>query len=587
VDSAHSRLDVAAGMLAGWVGCTLAEAQAHLAELMAGEDRPAGEVAASIIAILETDDVAAWSKPPSARTPRQRTPPEAQIQQILDVLPGAVALWAPVRDAEGAVVDYVVRAASPEAVDLAGRRGSQLVGLRVSEAYPAIAHSERWAVYREVLATGRGRRVSSFAYPGVAAGAVDGVTYAGRVHRLGDNLLVTWAANEETHRADRMHQTERLGNLGWGEWDLRTGYAEWSDHLYRIYGRTAADGPATIAELAELCVEEDDAIRDRALAALDRGERIDVACRVRVAGEVRHLRIVADVACDATGRPIKVYGIVQDVTSHEIARRRLAEVGRLLEDQRRSLEAEHRLASQLQTIILPIPAEPFNLPGLRVALRYLPAEHLSHVGGDWYHAGVLPDGSVLLAVGDVAGHGLRAATTMAQLRHALRALTVTTIDPARLMSHLNRLMCDLAAETQNNTATAVIARYDGRTRTLTWAHAGHPVPLLSRGGTTGPLPPACRAPGLLLGVRPDAEYDCASVTIDHGDVLLFYTDGLVEHRRQSLDEGLADVIRTIDEAVFSSPRQPLSAVLARLHRANPEDDTCVLAARPLAHQDQV
>jgi len=112
------------------------------------------------------------------------------------------------------------------------------------------------------------------------------------------------------------------------------------------------------------------------------------------------------------------------------------------------------------------------------------------------------------------------------------------------------------------------------------------VPLLTRDGVTGPLSRLPHPPGLLLGVRPDAVYRNVTVTLDLGDVLLFYTDGLVENRRRSLEEGLASVIRTVDDAIGSRPHQPLTALLARLHRANPEDDTCVLAARPLATQDQ-
>jgi serine phosphatase RsbU (regulator of sigma subunit) len=384
--------------------------------------------------------------------------------------------------------------------------------------------------------------------------------------------------------------------------------------MYAIYGRDPADGPTEVGARDPYILDGDEPILAGALEALARGERADVTYRVRVNGTLKYVRTVADGVLDTTGRLIKIYGIVQDVTVRETARTRLAAVERRLEEQQRSLEAEHRLASQLQGIILPIPAEPINLPGLRVALRYLPAEHLSHVGGDWYHAAALPDGAVLLAVGDVAGHGIRAATTMAQLRHALRALTVMSTDPAVLMSHLNRLMCDLAtematekatemapekagdidrqvaetrsADAPNSTATAVIARYDGATRSLTWTQAGHPVPLLTRDGATRPLPELPDPPGLLLGVRPDAVYRNATVHLDLGDVLLLYTDGLVEHRRRSLEEGLASVIRTVDDAIGSRPHQPLTALLARLHRANPEDDTCVLAARPLATQDQ-
>jgi len=258
---------------------------------------------------------------------------------------------------------------------------------------------------------------------------------------------------------------------------------------------------------------------------------------------------------------------------------RLAEVERQLAEHRRSLAAEHEMAARLQQIILPLPEGPIDLPGLQVAVRYLPAGDVSLVGGDWYHAAALRDGSVLLAVGDVAGHGTTAATTMAQLRHALRALAVTTDDPAVLLGHLNRLTCELDRETPETAATAAVARFDPATRRLTWAQAGHPPLLLSRGGRTAPLG---RPVGPMLGVVDDAGYASLDRELQAGDVLLLFTDGLVEHRRCSLDEGMAAVIAAVDETVATCPDRPLADLLDRLRRANPDDDTCILACRVLS-----
>ncbi|WP_239143262.1 PP2C family protein-serine/threonine phosphatase [Actinoplanes philippinensis] len=375
--------------------------------------------------------------------------------------------------------------------------------------------------------------------------------------------------------AGRLEGMERLANLGWGEWDLVSGEIYWSPQLYRIYERDPALGPPGEGE----AVAGDMPMRVAAVEAFRRSERVDVVTRVRVGGRVKHLRTVADAVRDADGQPLRVYGIVQDVTEQRVGAERLAEV-------ERTLAAEHELAARLQRIILPIPAEPIDLPGLRVAVRYLPAGtgtagsgRAAMIGGDWFHAAALRDGSVLLAVGDVAGHGTQAATTMAQLRHALRALAVVTSDPGALLQHLNQLIWELEADDPELAATAVIARFDPRRHELVWAQAGHPPPLLSRGGRTAPLP---RPAGPMLGVVDGARYADAVIDLTPGDMLLLYTDGLVEERRRGPDVGLDSVIAAVDDAVRTAPEQPLTEMLARLRRANPDDDTCILAARPRA-----
>ncbi|MDI6102254.1 SpoIIE family protein phosphatase [Actinoplanes sp. NEAU-A12] len=496
---------------------------------------------------------------------RRFTPWLATVQDVLDSLPGMSGYLTAERDDAGRLADLVWAAASPEAMAPDGRRGSQLLGLPVSRFYPELVADSRWEAYQRVLDTGEPADVGP-----VRVGEADFTLRAGR---LGPGLLVSWERLEDADReADRIDGMEQLGNLGWGEWDLVSGEIYWSPQLYRIYERDPALGPLGTEEADAIAVADDQPLRMAALEAFQRSERVDVLTRVWVSGRVKHLRTIADAVRDAEGRPLRIYGVVQDVTEQQAGAERLAEV-------ERTLAAEHDLAARLQRIILPIPSGPIDLPGVRAAVRYLPAGQETNFGGDWFHAAALRDGSVLLAVGDVAGHGTHAATTMAQLRHALRALAVTTSDPGILLEHLNRLTCDLEAETPELAATAVIARFDPARHELVWAQAGHPPPLLCRGGRTTPM---SRPAGPMLGVVDDARYASATTTFVPGDVLLLYTDGLVEHRRRGLDVGLEAVITTVDDAVRVSPEQPLGELLARLRRANPDDDTCILAARPTA-----
>ena len=594
----RSLVDRAAGLLAGRVGCPVREAHTHLVRIADEQGRDPADMAADVLAVLETAPSAETDRrvrsavdealrvrrrprrgrrqPDPAGTPPARPTPEL-VQHMLDCMPGDHSWLVPVRDTAGEVVDYQTAAASPEALDIAGRRGTELLDTRIRDTYPSVVDGPLWLAYAHVLADGSPRRVDQFTYEASGEGVPALSTFSVRIHRLGDGLLVSWSRHdEEAREGDRIDHMERLGNFGWGEWDLVTGATNWSDQLYRIYERDPADGPLGNDETDALTLPEDEPLRLQAAESFADGEPVDVTYRIRVGGRIKHVRAVVDAIHDGTGRTLKVYGILQDVTARETARARLADVERQLREHQRSLAAEHQLAAQLQHIILPIPERPIDLPGLRVAVRYLPAERASRVGGDWYHAATMPDGAVLLAIGDVAGHGLQAATTMAQLRHALAALTVTTTEPAELLSRLNRLLC--ASTAAASTATAVVARYEPATRTLVWAQAGHPPPLRVRAGHTTELD---RPRGPLLGAALTARYETASTTLELGDLLLLYTDGLVEYRDRSLQEGLAPVIATLNRISATGEPQPLAALLSELRRANPDDDTCVVAARPL------
>ncbi|WP_148308049.1 SpoIIE family protein phosphatase [Actinoplanes friuliensis] len=585
-EAGWATVDRAVGLLAGRTHCRLSEAHRHLLKMAADQNREVVDVAAGVISMLDVPEPGEDHGLPELRPAvlpalggspvRVVEPWLAVVQAVLDLLPGQAALLTPLRDRSGGLADFVYAATSPEAVAPDGRRGRQLVGTRLGEQFPETVISDRWEAYRRVLETGEPTVVGPVPF-GEAV-------YTVRCHRLGSSLFLTWVQHgREQGDNDRIAVTERLGNLGWGEWDLVRGEVHWSAQLYRIYERDPALGPLRREESEALEVAEDLPLRLAAAEAFERGEQVDVTARIKVNGRIKYLRTVADAVRDGAGRPLRIFGIVQDVTARETSVRRLAEVEEQLDEHRRSLHAEHELAARLQQIILPIPEGPIELPGVKVAVRYLPAGQESLVGGDWYHAAALRDGSVLFAIGDVAGHGTQAATTMAQLRYSLRALAVTTSDPANLLGHLNRLTCDLDQERPETAATAIVARYEPAQRRLTWAQAGHLPPLLSRAGRTEPL---ARPSGPMLGVVEDARYECATLRMELGDVLMLYTDGLVEHRRRTLDEGLDAVIRTVDEAVAASPRQPLAELLSRLRQANPDDDTCILAFRPVTGETQ-
>jgi serine phosphatase RsbU (regulator of sigma subunit) len=588
-------VDRAAGFIAGRVGCRIDEAYAQLQLIATEQGRLLAEVAGDVLAMqtrLPAEDRAVRAAVESvlqpgrttvrrpAVTARQVARPDhddrgwaATMRQVLAAVSGNHTAVSPVRDAAGQVEDFVIVAVSPSVVDLSGRGDGQVTGRLISEIYPSIVGGPVWQAWIDTVGDGMPREIGPLPYEAASGEATVAVTLAVRVHAVGPGLLTSWARPDEQARlAERIDQTERLGNLGWGEWDLLSGNVVWSDEMYRIYERDPADGPLRDEESRALRLPEDEQIHQQAAATFGRGETVDMTYRIRIGDRIKHLRTVIDAVRDKNGRPIKVYGITQDVTAREVGRAKLAKIEQQLHRQRMSLAAEHQLAAQLQHIILPIPQTTIELPGLQAAVRYLPAEQASQVGGDWYHAAVVGDGQVLLAIGDVAGHGIRAATTMARLRHALAALSVTsTTEPAELLSHLNRL---LRADGQDaDTATAVIARYDPLDATLVWAQAGHPPPLRTRRGSTVTLD---RPRGPLLGAVCRPDYATATTRLDEADVLLLYTDGLIEDRRKTTAEGFVPVIRTLNDA---AEQLPLTELVGRLRRANAQDDTCILAVR--------
>lgn len=216
----------------------------------------------------------------------------------------------------------------------------------------------------------------------------------------------------------------------------------------------------------------------------------------------------------------------QDVTLGEELAARTA----ICLDNARLYGHERRTALTLQSSLLP--ADLHRPLGLSIASRYLPASDLAGVGGDWYDVIPLPGCRAALVVGDVMGHGIRAAATMGQLRTAARTLAGLDLPPGEVLFRLNRMSQDLDP---TQIATCVYATYDPVTRRCAFARAGHVPPILIRpdGETELVEMPA----GLPLGIG-DAPAETVELTLPHGSVLAFYTDGLVESRDRDIDEGI-------------------------------------------------
>ncbi|MFG3089691.1 SpoIIE family protein phosphatase [Streptomyces antibioticus] len=496
------------------------------------------------------------------------------VQRIFDALPGPAVLLLPLWTEAGAVEDFRIEAAAPESVDVAGRRGKELVGRSILETYPTVAGSPLWDAYLDTLTTGTTYDSEPFAYEDVLAGVPRRSTYSVRVSRLGGRLVVSWIRHDTGEReARRLADMQRLGNLGWARWDLTTNTITWSEQVYAIFDRDPARGPMTLEELPGHLVPDDlPRLGTAVRRLLGEGRAIDQPFRITVADGVRHLRIVAEAQTDADGTAVEVHGFFQDLTAQRDAEIALGESERANLVQRGMLQAERALAARLQETLLPIPEQSLELAGLCVDVAYVPAGTGVNVGGDWYSAIELPGGNALFVVGDVAGHSLAAVGTMAQLRFTAKGMAVTGSALPDVLSRLNTLLLHTAGDAYATNATMIMGCYRAEDRRLTWVRAGHLPPLLIRGGEATFLP---QPEGILLGAARDPVFGQAVIDLLPGDHLLMYTDGLVENPGEDIGVGFDRLAGTALRLLRTDGVEALAPALAAL-RPRHRDDICVL-----------
>ena len=213
---------------------------------------------------------------------------------------------------------------------------------------------------------------------------------------------------------------------------------------------------------------------------------------------------------------------------------------------------------------------------VEVRHRYLPGSKLIEVGGDWYESIALPGGRVALVVGDVAGHGVRAAVTMGRLRTAIHTLAMLELPPAETLQQLNELMQELGVR-EPHFATCVYAVFDAVSGTCEVASAGHLPPLLVRPDGTNELLDVLPAPPLGVGT---GLIQSRVLEIEDGSLLVLYTDGLVEKRTRDIDEGLGRLREIFGPGAAQRPLEDLCrATLAGVYEDEHRDDIAVLIAR--------
>jgi serine phosphatase RsbU (regulator of sigma subunit) len=234
---------------------------------------------------------------------------------------------------------------------------------------------------------------------------------------------------------------------------------------------------------------------------------------------------------------------------------------------------EHAISVALQRSLLPTAVPSFDR--LDVAVRYVPAEVGSEVGGDWYDVTELASNRVGLVIGDVMGHGVRQAAVMGQLRLGTRAYAVDDGPLDEVVRRVDALLQNLG---ELHTATLVLAVVDLDATTLELVNAGHPPPIVidPAGGTQLLTEGHSR----LLGVAPpDGEREVLGpVPLEAGTSLLLYTDGLLEPHEREGHDGLA-LLRKAVEGFTGRAEELCERVTDALVDSPARDDICLLATR--------
>ncbi|HEY3248657.1 MAG TPA: SpoIIE family protein phosphatase [bacterium] len=318
------------------------------------------------------------------------------------------------------------------------------------------------------------------------------------------------------------------------------------------------------SEVAEEITDEEWALRARddehlrLLLAINIGSRIVIplTARARTTGVITFLRNRGRAGFTVADLPL-----LEDLT------RRAA----LAVDNARLYDREHRIAETFQRAFLP--TELPDVPGLDLSAAYTPGSLETEIGGDWYDAFRLPDGRLILSVGDVAGKGLQAAVKMSQVRQAIRATMFQSPSPTEPLEVAHRVLC---LDDTPHMTTAVVGVIDPAAGTLTYATAGHAGPIVATpDGDVTFLPSTGIALGSPLWRSPVAR----KVNLGPGTLLVLYTDGLVEHNKDIVGGELA-LYGAVRSAVGNATEPLAKAIQDHVlgGRKNP-DDVAVLAVR--------
>ena len=374
--------------------------------------------------------------------------------------------------------------------------------------------------------------------------------------RLAAQIAERREAESKLRRSERqLAEAHEVAGIGAWEWDLASGEVSWSEEMFRIHGVEPGAFPVTFDKAIGFVAEADRArIRRTTEVALEqrRADVPDVDYRIELPdGRTKHLHARARFSLADDGTPVRMFGTVQDVT------------------ERHEFEREHRIADTLQRSLLPSSFP--EMDGVLIAARYMPAELGVAAGGDWYDVIALGGERVVLVIGDVAGHGLDAASLMGQLRTAVRAYALEGHSPTVVAERTDALMHEVA---EDEMATILLVALDVEARAATIVSAGHPPPIALGPGGARLLDMELAPP---LGFGPHARFGASTTSLETGEMVLLYTDGLIDRHDLAIDEGLRRLIAAAEANRDADPEELCDRILGAMVSGDVSDDIALLA----------